>query len=194
MISCYVVNFASNSAASQASMHLSYDWVLLFSQLSIFFVSPQRDKCLGLSSCLLLAEICPRPSGSAWLQALLHLGGVVVRRGSHGRRGAGELCRLRLRPSVTHRPAGMRVCHRWEWPFFFLFFFCPSLSHTLLMLWGRRKGYFLGEQQDDKKLPYWICQMSDIFHFHVVLLCNSNTVLAYDYHEQSRCFSLQLFV
>lgn len=92
-----------------------------------FFVSPHCDKCLGLSSCLLLAEICPRPSGSAWLQALLHLGGVVVRRASHGRRGAGELCRLRLRPSVTHRPAGMRVCHRWEWPFFF--FFPPSLIH-----------------------------------------------------------------
>lgn len=165
-------------------MHVSYDWVCFFAAfLFFFFVSPHCDKCLGLSSCLLLAEICPRPSGSAWLQALLQLGGVVVRRASHGRRGAGELCRLRLRPSVTHRPAGMRVCHRWEWPFFFP----PPLAHTLSMLWGGTKGYFLGEQRDDKNLQYWICQMS-IFHFHVVLLCNSNTVLGYDYYLESRCF------
>ncbi|XP_047187818.1 NIPA-like protein 2 isoform X4 [Scophthalmus maximus] len=56
-------------------------------------------------------EICPRASGAARLRALLHVPGVVVRGGSHGRRRIGELCCLRLCPGVAHRPTGLRVCH-----------------------------------------------------------------------------------
>lgn len=122
-----------------------------------FFVPPQCDECLGLSSCLLSAEICPRPSGSAWLQALLHLGGVVVWRASHGRRGAGELRRLRLRPSVTHRPTGMRVCHRWAWPFF-----PPPCSCIINAL---RQEERLLPQGTAEQQEVTILNLSNVWHF-----------------------------
>lgn len=121
-------------------------------------VPPHCDECLRLSSCLLSTEICPRPSGSAWLQALLHLAGVVVRRASHGRRGTGELCRLRLRPSVTHRPTGMRVCHRWEWPFF------PPPPRSCIINALRQKERLLPGGTTGRQ-EVTILNLSNVWHF-----------------------------
>lgn len=122
--------------------HITSDLSLycLFNFISFFF-KPEWDWETGLNHFkwwfpfsphpfFLVAEIRPCPTGSAWLQAVLHVWDVVVWCRPDGCRGTGELCSLWFCPSIADCPTGLCVCNRWVC-FWSLFTFLKGYERNL---------------------------------------------------------------